>query len=259
MAFLLASTLLFWMWQSVIPVFDKRLPFLNAHDGVIHLSSAKEVESAARGGIVISLSEVVALYVGVATIVSAYGLFWASSDGKASFWQTLTFIVSATWTSLGNGMHTVCVIAQYQISRDNPLYLLLDFVHERWSHYMFQSGMFCILIVIMWVERPHLPPTNSTNQIRAASWLSKVWLSFLGPLLTALFTAVFSNRTETGSIATGFYISVILSCFVVYVKHYSSISIWDIVFGEKFLTVRYFIIVAVLGLPTLLIHYFWLM
>ena len=251
-ALLSATTLLFWMWQLSMPIFDKRLPFLSIHDGGFRLSSIEESEN---GGIVISISEVIALYVGVATIVSVYGLFWTSSDGKASFWQSASFVALATVTSLGNGMHAVCVIAQLQINRDNPLYELLDFVHERWSHYMFQTGMFGLLLVIMWVEKPNLPPSpSSTNQIKG---LSKLWLLYLGPLLTALFTAIFSNLTETSGIAMAFYVTSLASSVVLLMRS-DGMNIWEMFSGEKFLTLRYFVTVAVLGIPSLLVHLYWL-
>lgn len=123
-ALLLVSTMLFWMWQSSQTVFDKDLPFLDISNGGFYSfrEAIKENKQLNSSSIIISVSEIVALYVGVATMASLYGLYSVCSDGKATFWQTLAFTGLVSITSAGYGMHVVCVVAQLQMSPNNPLF-----------------------------------------------------------------------------------------------------------------------------------------
>ena len=212
------------------------------------------------GTILVSVSEIIALYLGVATMASVYSLYWVCSDGKATFWQNMAFSVLASLTSSGYGMHAACVVAQLQMAPDNPLYSLLDFVHERWSHYMFQCGIFSLLLLIVWTERAD--PSLSTSQdhreeSKKLPLLVGVWLKWLGPILVGLFTAIFSNRTETGGICLTFYVSVIVSCFLF--NRYYSFNFLDVLFGKsKYVALSFFVTASLYGVPTVFIHS-WLM
>ena len=271
-ALLLATTMLFWMWQSSHPVFDKALPFLDISNGGFSIREAlKDNDQLSGSSIILSVSEIIALYVGVATMASLYGLYSVCSDGKATFLQSVTFVGLVSLTSAGYGMHAVCVIIQLQMFPDNPLYSLLDFVHERWSHYMFQCGVFSLFLLVMWAEKPHLPPLSSRKGGRdqhskmdavakpnQPPVLVSLWLKWLGPAIAGLFTAIFANRTETGGVALAFYISV-AATFVYFVNHHKYSADIDVVsLINKYVTLGFFSIATLFGLPTLFIHA-WMM
>lgn len=257
-ALLLASTALLWIWQSSQPVWDKSLPFLDISDGGFRLRGAvKESEQLNNPSIIISVSEIIALYVGVATMASIYGLYLACSDCKATVWQNMAFTVLAAITSLGYGMHAVCVIAQ-----DNPLHSLLDFVHERWSHNMFQFGMYSLLLLIIWVEKPHFK--LSSAQIRTKAYtvkppkesltLTRLWMKWVGPVVVGLFSAIFSNRTETSGIALAFYVSVVAS-LILFMKHHKVAASTDmLVLFSQYTALGFFVSAISYGIPALFIH-----
>lgn len=291
-AFLLATTAIFWMWQTSQPVFDKSLPFLNISNGEFHFREAvKADEKVNSDAIIVSVSELIAVFVGVATVASVYSLYSVCSDGQATFWQNMAFIILASLTSSGYGMHSACVIAQLQMTRDSELYSLLDFLHERLSHNMFQFGIFSLLILIVWVERPYYRITctkSSGNENSLASrpagvarnqriaqtqytctgiaktvktmedmgGLKRLWLKWFGPLTMGLFTAISSNRTETGGVALTFYISIIVS-FILFIKYHMTLyqhSPEMSQFFDEYIVLNFFVTSAIVGLPTLFIY-----
>ena len=163
-ALMLAITMLFWIWQSSQTVFDEALPFLDISNGGFYSyrEAVKENQQLNSSSIIISVSEMVALCLGVATMASMYVLYLVYSNGEAPCLQNLMFTGLVSITSAGYGMHIVCVTAQLQMSKNNQLDSLLDFVHERWSHNMFQFGIFGLLLLVIWTERP-TPLNASTN------------------------------------------------------------------------------------------------
>lgn len=109
---LLASTILLWVWQSVQPTFDKFLPFVDISDNGVHLKTAASFshnEILDSTSIIISVSEIIAMCVGVATMMSLYSLSWVCSEGNAKFWQNLAFILLATLALVGYGIDAHCV------------------------------------------------------------------------------------------------------------------------------------------------------
>ena len=262
--YLLASTILLWVWQSVQPTFDELLPFLDISDNGVHLKSAfsfRHNEILDSTSIIISISEIIAMCVGVATMISFYSLFWVCSEGSAKFWQNLTFILLATLTSVGYGMHAACVIAQLHISQDNPLYALLDFMHERWSHSMFQSGMFGLFLLVVWAEKPQNVKSTTVRLKSFSTAMScscTMVLQFVGSIAVGLFTSIFSNCTETGNIALVFYISIFVSVYLLLrILNYDIYKVL-LLFGQYPMLAFYFS-VAVCGLPTLFIHAWFFM
>ena len=265
--YLLASTTLLWIWQSAQPTFDKVLPFLDISENGFQLKSAasfKDNEILDSTSIFISVSEIIAVYVGVATMVSLYSLFWVCSEGNAKFWQNLAFILLATLASVGYGMHAVCVIAQLHISQDNPLYALLDFVHERWSHNMFQFGMFSLFLLVVWSEKPRSVKTTTVRLKSLSTALSVLScncysvLYSVGTATTALFMSIFSNRTQTGNIALAFYISIFVSIYL-----FMRLLKYDfykmlVLFGQ-YPMLEFYVAVAMYGLPMLYIHAWFFM
>ena len=172
-------------------------------------------------------------------------------------------------TSAGYGMHAVCVIAQLQMSKNNQLDSLLDFVHERWSHNMFQFGIFGLLLLVIWAEKPEILPLNASTDCNRPctrikseepSVLTRVWLKWLGPLIAGLFTAIFANRTGTSSAVLAFYVSV-LAIFGYFVNRHkylpANVDIVLFVY-QYYVTLGFFFTAISVGLPTLLI-YGWLM
>ena len=265
-AYLSATTTLLWMWQSAQPTFDNALPFLDISENGFQLRGPiQENEKLDSSSIVISVSEVIAMYVGVATMVSLYSLYWVCSDGNATFWQNMMFIFLATLASLGYGMHAVCVIAQLQISKDNPLYALLDFVHERWSHNMFQFGMFGLFLLLVWVEKPLVKFSATIVRLKAykitpvpnVPLLHSLWKWF-GPITTGLFVSIFSNRTETGYIALAFYVSIIVSFLLFAIQlNYKYYNIPLLL--NQYTLLEFYLAVVTYGLPTIFIHSWFFM
>jgi hypothetical protein len=265
--FLLISTTLLWVWQSVQPTFDKILPFLDISDDGLHLKTAASFrlhEILDSTSIIISLSEIIAMCVGVATMVSLYSLFWVCTEGSAQFWQSLAFILLATLTSVGYGMHAVCVIAQLHISQDNPLYALLDFMHERWSHNMFQIGMFGLFLLVVWSEKPRSLKTTTVRVKSLSTAFSMIpcncctVLQSLLAIVTGLFMSVFANSTKTGNVALVFYLSI---CFSIYLfmktRNYEFNKVL-LLFGQ-YQILEFYLTVSMYGLPTLFIHAWFFM
>lgn len=265
--YLVASTTLLWIWQSAQPTFDKVLPFLDISENGFRLKTAasfKDNEILDSTLIIISVSEIIAMCVGVATMVSLYSLFWVCSEGNPKFWQSLAFIFLATLTSVGYGIHTVCVIVQLHISQDNPLYALLDFMHERLSHNMFQFGMFSLFLLVVWSEKPRSVKTTTIclkSLSTALSVLSCNCYSVLysvGTATTALFMSIFSNRTETGNIALAFYISIFVSVYLfMKLLKYDMYKVL-LIFGQ-YPILEFYVAVAMYGLPMLFIHSWFFM
>lgn len=167
-ALLLAITMLFWIWQSLQTVFDESLPFLDISNGGFYSfrDAVTENQQLNSSSVIISVSEIVALCLGVATMASLYVLYLACSDDKATCLQNLMFTGLVSITSAGYGMHVVCVIVQLQLSKNNQLESLLDFVHERWSHNMFQFGIFSLLLLVIWAEKPESVPQQASTSTR---------------------------------------------------------------------------------------------
>ena len=266
-SYFLATTKLLWMWQSAQPTLDNVLPFLEISINGLQLrpaASIKENEKLDSSSIFISVSEILAMCVGVATMVSLYSLYWVCTEGRAKFWQNLAFILLATLASVGYGMHAVCVIAQLQISRDNPLYALLDFMHERWSHNMFQFGMFSLFLLVVWSEKQHSGKTVRLKSITSVWWnatsswsLSSV-LPWLGTVITGVFMSIFSNRTETGHIALAFYISIAVSIYLFMRLLKYDVFRMMLMFGQ-YPMLTFYLSVSMYGVPTLFIHYWFFM
>ena len=263
--YLLTSTNLLWMWQSAQPVLDEFLPFLDISEDGFQLKPAaslliRQNEIAdSNSSILISVSEIIAMYVGVATVVSLYYLFWLCTEGRAKFWQNVAFILLASLASAGYGLHAVCVIAQLHISRDNPLYTLLNFMHERWSHNMFQFGMFGLFLLVVWSEKPRRMKTVTKRFHSVSSALSwfpcncSAVLYSMGGIAIGLFMSIFSNHTDTWYIALTFYISIYASIYLfMKLLKYGERELF-LLFCEYHM-LGFYVTVATSGLPALFIH-----
>lgn len=265
--YLLATTTLLWMWQSAQPTLDNYLPFLDISRNELQLRAAasiKEDEKLDSTSILISVSEIIAMCVGVATMVSLYSLYWVCTEGRAKFWQNLAFIFLATLASIGYGIHAVCVIAQLQISQDNPLYALLDFMHERWSHNMFQFGMFSLFLLLVWSEKQHNVKTKTiriksvTSAWNATSRSLMSTLYSIGTTTTGLFMSVFSNRTETWYIALAFYVSIGASVYLfMRLLNYDLFKL--LLLLGQYPILQFYFTVALNGVPILFIHSWFFM
>lgn len=264
---LLASTTFLWIWQSVQATFDNALPFLDISEDGFQLKAAgslRQNEILDSASIIIPVSEIIAMCVGVGTMASLYSLYWVCSEGRARFWQNLAFILLATVSSLGYGIHGMCVIAQQHISQDNSLYALLDFMHERCSHNMFQFGMFSLFLLVVWAQKPRSVKTTIVRYKSIASAVTTMPCSCRGALCSVgavavgLFMSVFSNITETGNIALAFYLSIFVSVYLFMKLRNYDFDRMLVMLGQYPL-LEYHLTVSMYGLPALFIHYWFFM
>lgn len=112
----------------------------------------------------------------------------------------------------------------------------------------------------MWAEKPHLKISpgrtkTDTMKVKEASVLVRLWLKWLGPVIAGLFTAIFANWTETSGAVLVFYVSI-LATFVYHQKYSTDGEVVSLV--NQYITLGFFFIATLVGLPTLFIHA-WLM
>ena len=137
---LLISTLFLWEWYTAQPLLDKTLPHLPISSQYVELY--------------IPLSEVIAGYVSLLAILSAFSLYWVIANYKLSLGQVLSLVVCVYMIASGSGMHVGCVIAESNIRDGNmekeSLSALLHFMHEYWSHNTFLFGFFGMMLLASW-------------------------------------------------------------------------------------------------------------
>ena len=134
---LLTSFTLFWSWQIAQPVLDSRLPSIRM--GLTNSS--------------LPISEVLSQYMGAATLLTAYTLYSTVSHGALSFKMNLAFVLASFMIASGHGVHMASVTIQKQMSRNHPIYALVYFLHEHWSHNMFLVGFYSLVFLLIWAER----------------------------------------------------------------------------------------------------------
>lgn len=134
---LLFSFTFFWCWQIVQPVLDGHLPSIS----ITHTN------------LTLPISEVASQYLGAATILSGYALYFTLNYGDLSFVMNVAFMLAAFMVASGHGVHVACVTIQNQMTAQNSLHKLVYFLHEHYSHHTFLIGFYGLVFLLIWTER----------------------------------------------------------------------------------------------------------
>ena len=135
---LLSSFTTFWIWQIVQPILDEHLPLINIGP---------------HTNLTLPLSEVISQYLGAGTLLSGYTLYSTVNYGQRSFGMNAAFMLPAFMVASGHGVHVACVTIQIQMTKNEPLYALVYFLHEHWSHNIFLMGFYGLVLLLIWAER----------------------------------------------------------------------------------------------------------
>ena len=119
--------------------------------------------------------------------------------------QNATFLFLASMWTTGVGMHVSAVVVQIQLRPEDPLYPLVhDHLHRLWSHNVFQSGYFGLLLLLSW--------SNSLQKPRKDRWFV---LQILWSILMGVAYTIVAQATQTVILTTSFYIASITLVFFV--------------------------------------------
>ena len=99
------------------------------------------------------VSEVISQYLGIGTLLSGYALYSTVNNGKLSLAMNAAFMLPAFMIMSGHGVHVACVTIQIQMAKQDPLYPLVYFLHEHWSHNTFLTGFYGLVFLLIWAER----------------------------------------------------------------------------------------------------------
>ena len=120
------------------PVLDECLPWLSI---------------GSHTNLTLPTSEVISQYLGVGTLLSGYALYSTVNYRQLSFGMNIVFILVAFMIASGHGVHVACVTIQIQMRNEDPLYALIYFLHEHFSHNTFLTGFYCLVFLLIWSER----------------------------------------------------------------------------------------------------------
>ena len=177
---LLISTCLLWLWLGFQPVLDGALPNV----------------SIGHKELVIPISEVFAQCLCIFTVILAYCLYSACAEQRLSLVGNLAFLLFALVVASGNGIHVASVIIQRQLTPEDAINSLVDFLHERWSHNTFLFGFYAILLVTVWAEKSFMLQVGHKNLDDPGS----THAAGRGPSDEDAYEApVHSNKTEKNS------------------------------------------------------------
>lgn len=119
--------------------------------------------------------------------------------------QNATFLFLASMWTAGLGMHVSAVVVQIHLTPEDPLYTLVhDHLHRLWSHNIFQSGYFGLLLLLSW--------RNSLQKPRKDCWCV---LQILWSILMGVAYTIVAQATQTVILTTSFYIASITLVFFV--------------------------------------------
>lgn len=244
---LLMSTVIFWIWQTASPSFDTTLPSIDI----------------GRNGLSIPVAEIMCQYVGIPMAGFAYSLYSVVSNGNTSFTINLLFAVLLYIVACASGIHLACVILQNNMTKEDPIWPLVDFVHEIWSHNHFQFAIFALFIFVMWIEKSctfenfrKAKVASSKSQGRAqkqsiAKWLFVAWMKWLWPVTMGLYFSIFAARTETKPITFLFYVCILVLAFIVYNNFSVSLSAFGRLLESEMIVFGSFTKMTLIGLPLL--------
>ena len=123
--------------------------------------------------------------------------------------RVLFLVLASTWTA-GVGMHLSAVVVQIQLTSEDPLYPLVhDHLHRLWSHNIFQSGYFGLLLLLSWSTRRLLWREVSESPVKV-HWfvLQTLWSILMG----AVYNIV-ADATQTVVLTNCFYVASISLVF----------------------------------------------
>lgn len=248
-ALLFVTTISLWIVHTAAPVCNHFLPTL-------HLSSSSEIQ--------LPWVQILNQLVGVAISLSAYSWLHTTLDGRVSLANTLFFLFCGYLVTTGHGIHTTCVVLQDVMSKDNELYNLIDFLHERASHNMFVGGFYAVITAVMmaeqnrtmeWLKKGKSNPQNSN------SFLHKAFFQWVWPLLLGSYFSIFACITNTVFVTLVFYACVIAHSLSMYKQLVStglSLSNIHALCGTQMLVFGTLAKTAVVGIPVLFLYCSWL-
>jgi len=195
-----------WMLYTLSPILIDHMPILKFDGGTV------------RVPLLLALNQVV----GIVVTLSSYKWLQAVLNRRQSVAAMLWLLFFSYFVFTGHGIHAACVVVQRLVtSRDDLVYLLLDFLHVKVSHNMFTAGYFGLLTVVMCAEMTTgLKGANKEKERNKASFdvaLPTVFFfKWLVPFITGIFLSVFAVRTSTVLVTTLFYFLVVLLAVAIF-------------------------------------------
>ena len=121
----------------------------------IILTSLPQLDSYSPQILSMPMTEIIAAFMGLVMIVCFYALLAMiyGDHSNIGFHTTLLFLFLTSLLAVGLGIHVSSVTVQNQLSESDAVYpLVVDCLHRRWSHNMFQVAYFGILLLLIWSE-----------------------------------------------------------------------------------------------------------
>ena len=203
---LLVLVNLLWLAQISLPVLDDRVPSLFS----------------------LPVSELLCLPLGASLVICTYRLLLLRSHHKGSTetppsssdngrsgereygvrssldWPTTLFLLLSFLWAAGVGMHVCAVAVQDRLTPHHSLYTAVhDHLHRLWSHSIFQSGYFGLLLLLSWSDGGR--KNGDFSCARGHFYSLLVWSVVMGGIYT-----VVAEATETQPLTWCFYHSSIL-------------------------------------------------
>ena len=133
------------------------------------------------------------------------------SSGRPGGLDGVLFLSLASMWTAGIGMHVSAVVVQMQLTPDDSLYPMVHHhLHRLWSHNIFQSGYFGLLLFLCWTNTRHWK--NAVRLERGPRWFV-VLLQVLWSVLVGASYTVVAKATETVTVTVSFYIASVLLAF----------------------------------------------
>ena len=206
---LLTLSLLSWMLYSAVlqvPVVSSKFPLLRI---------PSRIPDSAVG---LPSSQLLVLFIALSNIIFFYFLYSSVVKGTLQLVHSVAFLISSFLMVSGVSMHSVVVIVENGITQSDPIFPLVDVLHEYVSHSTTMTGFYAMMSIIIWGEyRSLMNDIQTRKEKKFINSQSSIWAVFvrwvfpviiLGPHL-----AVFSFNTSTSHITMCFFISVILLAF----------------------------------------------
>lgn len=209
---LLVLSMLFWLlyasgFQELTPVLPAiRIPVPQSN----HISVG------------IPLSQILVLLFVLADILIFYYLY--SMKGTLRFTHNLVFLMSSFMTVSGMSMHTVAVIVEKEIAKDNPISPLVAVLHQYVSHSTAMIGFYSTIGIIVWKEYNSVIASfegkkDSKSSLKKNIILPPLWglcYQWVVPVVLGAFLAVYSISTITEMTAVPFFFFIFFLVFKIY-------------------------------------------
>ena len=218
-SFLLVLSMLLWLvYGSGLQVLTPVLPAIR-----IPVPQSNNYHQPISVGI--PLSQILVLPFVLADILIFYCLY--SMKGTLRFIHNVIFLVSSFMIASGMSMHTVAVIVEKEITKDNPISPLVAVLHQYVSHSTAMIGLYSTIGIIIWKEYNSViayfegkkgSTTSPKKDIVLPSYQA-LWVlcyQWVVPLLLGAFLAVFSIITITEMVAVPFFFFIFFLAFKIY-------------------------------------------